>query len=653
MRKLRALNKNRSALVRFCTLLLSLCLGKSYTNAQVCPPNIDFESGTFNNWKCLIGGTAAIDNQNVISLFETSPVPGRHTMYKASDATGELDQFGGFPVNCPNGSGYSIRLGNDQPGTQAEGISYEFTIPVNMDMYSLIYHYAVVFQDPNHLEHQQPRMEIEIMNVTDNIRIDCSSFTFIPFGSSLPGFFESSVRVDDTPIWCKDWSAVSINLDGHAGKTIRLSFKTADCTFRRHFGYAYIDVNSECTSEFVGATFCPDDTAINVTAPYGYQGYTWYDQTFSSILGTQQSIRFSPPPAVGTTIAVELVPFNGYGCIDTLYARLLDTLTVRAVAGKDTLSCNGSPVMIGSNLKPGLVYSWSPVTGLSNPNISNPLASPTITTEYIVTTRNYGGGCMTTDTVIVRASIIDNSIQLIGKATFCEGNGDSAILRVLPHPKIEWYKDDALIPGADKIDYRVLRSGNYHAVLFNSEGCKLATIKQKIIIEKPRGGITYPVEYAVVALPLELNARDFGATVTWSPATNLNNPHSFKPVFEGSTDQFYTIEIITASGCVTVDNQLVKVIPFVEIYVPTAFTPNNDGLNDFLKPNLRGIKDLRYFRVFNRWGQLVYESRTEQPGWDGTIGGILQSTGVYIWMAEGMGVDKRLYKRKGTSALLR
>ena len=58
-----------------------------------------------------------------------------------------------------------------------------------------------------------------------------------------------------------------------AGKTIRLFFKTADCTFRRHFGYAYIDVNTECSSEFTGATYCPDDTAVTVTAPYGYQNY--------------------------------------------------------------------------------------------------------------------------------------------------------------------------------------------------------------------------------------------------------------------------------------------------------------------------------------------------------------------------------------------
>ena len=201
-----------------------------------------------------------VNGVNVLDLQPTSgPVFDRQTMYTANSGAG-VDPYGGFPVNCPNGSKHSIRLGNNSAGTQAEGISYEFTIPADRDIYSLIYHYAVVFQDPNHAQYQQPRLVIEITNVTDNKTISCSSFTFIPYGTLLPGFFQSPNPGGDTPVWCKDWSAVSVNLDGNAGKTIRLFFKTADCTFKKHFGYAYIDVNSECSSEFVGSTYCKDDT---------------------------------------------------------------------------------------------------------------------------------------------------------------------------------------------------------------------------------------------------------------------------------------------------------------------------------------------------------------------------------------------------------
>ena len=449
---------------------------------QSCPVNIDFETGTFTGWKCYIGSVAAVNGTNVISLDETAgPVFDRQTMYTANSGDG-VDPYGGFPVNCPNGSKHSIRLGNNSAGTQAEGVSYEFTVPAGQNIYSLIYHYAVVFEDPNHEEFQQPRLEIEITNVTDNKSIDCSSFTFIPYGSLLPGFFESPNPSGNTPVWCKDWSAVSINLDGNAGKTIRLFFKTADCTFKKHFGYAYIDVNSECSSEFVGSTFCKDDTAINLTAPFGYQNYTWFNNNFSKIIGDQQTLSFRPPPPVGSTYAVVVVPYNGYGCIDTLYAKLSDSLRLKANAGDDILSCNMNPVSIGANSIPGVDYSWTPATGLSDPNIANPLAAPAKTTSYFLTINHDGGGCIDMDTVIVTASVIDSSLRLSGSALYCSDSGDSSILIVQPTNSIQWYNDVGTISRATQLNYRVTKTGAYHALLVNNDGCSISTRIQQIVI---------------------------------------------------------------------------------------------------------------------------------------------------------------------------
>ena len=657
VQKFRTFYNSKRRFYRFSLHLLSAglftCFNLFTANAQNCPPNIDFETGTFDGWTCYTGSVADVGGRNVISIFPSGgPVPGRHTMYSANTGNG-IDPYGGFPVNCPNGSGHSIRLGNNSAGGEAEGISYEFTIPANVNVYSLIYHYAVVFQDPNHQQQQQPRMEIEITNVTDNTIIYCSSFTFIPYGSLLPGFFLSPFPADSTPVWCKDWSAVSINLNGNAGKTIRLFFKTADCTFTRHFGYAYIDVNSECSDEFVGATYCPDDTAVNVVAPYGYQNYTWYDSTFTQILGTQQTLTFSPPPAVGTTIAVEVIPYNGYGCFDTLYARLVDTLTVTANAGRDTLSCNHIPVQIGALPKPGLVYQWTPANGLNNPYIANPLSAPDTTTTYILTTSHNGGGCVDKDTVVVRSSIIDNSLELVGKPAFCLNSVDSAVLWVLPTESIQWFKDNIPVNGANQRSYKVTQSGSYYALLFNSQGCSITTPKQNIFIDKAKPGIRYPVQYAVINKPLTLQARQFGGTVLWSPGTSLDTRTSYTPVFKGPTDQLYIIEIKTTTGCVTVDTQLVITVPKVEIYVPNAFTPNHDGKNDLLRPILMGVKELHYFKIYNRWGQLLYEMKTDQPGWNGTLNGMPQSTQVVVWLAEGLGVDGTIYRRKGTSVLVR
>ena len=637
----------------YCFLLVGfLSISVCFTGyAQSCPPNIDFETGTFKGWTCYTGYTSAVGDENLISLSESfGPAYNSHTMYAAN--TGEVDPFGGFPVSCPNGSGHSIRLGSTTAGGQAEGISYEFTIPANDNAFSLIYYYAVVFQAPNHKINEQPRMEIEVTNVTDNMRIECASFSFIAVGSSLPGFQVSNLT-DTTVVLYKDWSPVTVDLSGNAGKTIRLFFKTADCTFRRHFGYAYIDVNSECSGNFVGATFCPTDTVVNITAPYGYQGYTWYDSTLRNVLGTKQVLTLSPLPNSGKTLAVKLDPFNGYGCTKTLLAKLVDTLSVVANAGKDTLSCNLKPVPIGVNSKPGLVYKWFPSVGLNNPNISNPIASPTTTTTYIVTTNSSGGGCISIDSVIVKASIIDSSVELIGKPFFCLNTLDSALLRVQPYSRIQWLKNGEAIAGANQTSYRVNSGGIYSALLVNAMGCRLVSKKQTVAIEVAQPGITYPVEYAINNLPLILNARQIGESALWTPATNLSSAAGFTPTFTGFSERLYTIKITTAAGCVTLDTQLVKTVKGVEIYVPTAFTPNNDSRNDLLHPILRGIKELSYFRIFNRLGQLVYEIRKDGRGWDGTFKGEPQPTQGFVWILEAVGLDGVVYKQKGTSVLLR
>jgi gliding motility-associated-like protein len=650
-------NTNCTIIVRFAVIFFSgfivSCLFFSKAMAQNCPPNIDFETGTFDNWTCYTGSVAAIAGQNVITLSPAGgPVPEQHTMFTANQGNG-VDFFGGFPVNCPNGSGHSIRLGNSTGGGRAEGISYEFTIPANQNTFSLVYHYAVVFQDPNHQEFQQPRLVIEATNVTDDEVISCSSFTFFPNGSLLPGFFISPYKQDTTSVWCKNWSAVTMNLNGNAGKTIRLFFKTADCTFNRHFGYAYIDVNSECNSQFVGAAYCPDDAFATVTAPYGYQNYTWFGDNFTQILGTQQSITFTPPPLPGTNIAVEVVPYNGYGCKDTLFAVLVDTLTITSNAGKDITSCNQTPVTIGANPKPGLLYSWTPTDGLSNPSIANPTATPALTTTYTLTTRNLGGGCANSDEVIVTAAVIDTSIVLLGKAAFCTTSSDSAVLVVKPTFQIQWYKDGVLISGATQTKFKVTESGAYYATVNNNKGCILNTATKNILIESPREGIAYEVKNAVEYIPIPLEARNFGATVLWTPATFLSNPQSFTPTFKGISERLYSIAITTIAGCTTFDTQLVKVFKEINIYVPSIFTPNKDGFNDYLKPIPAGIKEFKYFKVYNRWGKLLFDLSSNPLGWDGFYKGVPQSLQTVVWVAEGVGFDNKVYRQKGTCILAR
>lgn len=151
-------------------LLIVLLFFKTVAFAQNCPDNIDFELGDFTGWQCYTGNVINAGGINRINLTSSGPIAGRHEVLSSFPGNG-VDPFGGFPVNCPNGSGHSIKLGNTSGGAEAEGVSYTFTIPANRNEYNLIYHYAVVFQDPNHQQYEQPRMEIEITNLSDNKKL--------------------------------------------------------------------------------------------------------------------------------------------------------------------------------------------------------------------------------------------------------------------------------------------------------------------------------------------------------------------------------------------------------------------------------------------------------------------------------------------------
>lgn len=744
-------------------------------------------------------------------------------MYSAIADAGTLDPYGNFPVVCPNGSGHSIRLGNNSAGREAEGVSYDFTIPAGANTYNLIYNYAVVFQDPGHLESEQPRLDLLVRNLTDGYPVTCSSFSFFANGSPLPGFQLSNHPGGNTPVWYKTWTAVSINLDNLAGKTIRLLFKTADCTFRVHFGYAYIDVNSECSDRFEGADFCPDDQFVKVTAPYGYQTYTWFNPTFTTILGTSQTLTLQPPPSAGTQVAVVVTPYSGYGCVDTLYTTLYDTLTYKANAGPDKVSCNGGITQIGVPPKPGWFYQWTPFIGLNEDIISNPFATPDVTTDYYLTVHHYGGGCVSSDTVTVKAARLYDSILVLGKPEWCIGSGDSTVLQVMPCDSVQWYKNGIALPGENQQRYKATETGIYFAVVYSFLGCSLTTKsisvnissipvpgftvdkpvqcmennkfvftntstnavgpmeykwltgdgyigtarnltysfkkpgtyevimvvssnkicadsitktvtihpnvyaefsvnnacinepvfpvnktinpgtspvhylwnfgngqtstlpdppvqnypagagsyimslsaytdqcpfpvntqKRFVVIEKPALAKRYTEAYAVANLSLPLQARGIGNSAIWAPATGLDNATSYTPVFTHDKETVYTIQLKTAAGCITIDTQVVKINKNIVIYVPNAFTPNADSRNDVLKPFMIGIKELVYFRIYNRWGEMVFETKNINEGWDGRYKGNPLQSHTLVWALRGIGADNKTYNAKGSTILIR
>jgi gliding motility-associated-like protein len=108
------------------------------------------------------------------------------------------------------------------------------------------------------------------------------------------------------------------------------------------------------------------------------------------------------------------------------------------------------------------------------------------------------------------------------------------------------------------------------------------------------------------------------------------------------------------AGCTAEDSinvMVYKVLP--DLYVPDAFTPNGDGINDIFRPIPIGIREMYYFKVYNRRGELVFSTNIQKQGWDGTFKGSPQDPDVYVWMAKGIDYLGKPVFKKGSVALIR
>jgi gliding motility-associated-like protein len=152
--------------------------------------------------------------------------------------------------------------------------------------------------------------------------------------------------------------------------------------------------------------------------------------------------------------------------------------------------------------------------------------------------------------------------------------------------------------------------------------------------------------------PAQLFAQANG-TLQWSPSTGLTSTVIPNPITTLSSDQTYYITVNTDDGCSATDTLVVKTFTGPAVYLPNAFTPNNDRLNDVFRPTYVGISNIEGFRVYNRWGQLMFSTTDRHSGWDGRTGGKEQPTGTYVWIATGRNYRNEPFVYRGTVTLIR
>lgn len=389
------------------TLILPLLiLGFLIDLKAQCPPNIDWELGSYANWKYYTGTCCPLSLPTL-----SGRVAGRHDLQ-----TGPLiDPYGGFPCVAPGGGAYSLKLGNDITGSQAERVRYHVPIPTG-GIYSLVYRYAVVLNDPGHATANQPRMEVNATDSNTGLAVPCAQYTYIASGS-IPGFLASSTSSGGGAVYYKTWTMGNMKFPGLGGHTAIVDFTTGDCGYGGHWGYGYLDMTCGLfANQVIG---CASGTTV-LAGPDGYASYVWKDSaTFTTTYGTSAVVVITAP-TITTTYAVLLTPYTGYGCPDTLYTRVVpSTLTINS--SNDTSICSGSSVTLSagaaSTIMP-ITYSWSPSTGLSCVTCSNPVANPSTSTSYTVTAVD-GAGCINRD--VVNLTVYPMPSAISGPTTLCPG----------------------------------------------------------------------------------------------------------------------------------------------------------------------------------------------------------------------------------------
>jgi len=160
------------------------------------------------------------------------------------------------------------------------------------------------------------------------------------------------------------------------------------------------------------------------------------------------------------------------------------------------------------------------------------------------------------------------------------------------------------------------------------------------------------------SIPFKLGARwtgDFNGilVLAWSPPNGLNTTDGYDPTAILQNDQVYYLSATTDIGCKALDSVKIMIYNSPGVFVPSAFTPNGDGLNDLLRPRYNGIKHLDYFSVYDRWGQLVFTTSDMSKGWDGKVRDQLQGNGVFVWIISAEGFDGKKFQLKGTTTIIK
>ena len=400
-------------------------------------------------------------------------------------------------------------------------------------------------------------------------------------------------------------------------------------------------------------------TATATVAASSIINYTWIRN--SVILGTTTNPLTENLPA--GNYLYKLVARAATGCSsDTV----LQNVVVEQYPTTDFIaagSCVGNNIIItnnstSNNATGSLTFAWATNTGQVSTALVPTFTFSTSGTKTITLTTTTQNGCATTLSKNITVddypiAAFDITEACLGKPLAITNSSTGAISNYSWQVVNSGQASNEVVP-----NFTFNTEGDYSIklVVATPNACsntisKSTTIKAVRLFTTPASDTN-----VVINQPLQLNITG-AATYLWSPGSNLNTAAGSGPVFISGTAGIYPLKIegITAGGCKGNASLTVNVFAAGNyVWIPGAFTPNGDGLNDRLRITCSGLKLLKSFTVYNRYGQTVYRQTTcNDRGWDGKVKGILPPTGNFVYIWDGIDFNGKTVSGKGSVILVR
>lgn len=400
------------------------------------------------------------------------------------------------------------------------------------------------------------------------------------------------------------------------------------------------------TLHFTGEFALPDTSALSWNWTFG-NGQT-------STVKDPAAQLFNAPG----TYPINVQVVNSSGCTGTFGKTVVIDPKPVIDAGPDTTICKTRAY----TLQPtgGATYTWNPDVTLSCLNCPNPIATPSVTTTYYVTAKSVNG-CVAVDSVLVKVA---QPFKIAVEKANAVCVGKPVALKASGADFYQWtpslYLDNASLSQPTS---RPDSSMTYKVIGSDKRGCfkDSGTVSIKVH-QIPTVDITNGESISVLLGSTATLSTVTTGNVTsyqWSPNQWLDCATCANPVTSAKDNITYSVTVTNEGKCTATDKITINMVcDNANVFLPNTFSPNGDGMNDRFYPRGSGLYTIKSFKVFNRWGQLVFEKRGMSPnvlteGWDGKLNGLDQPTDVYVYLMELVCVNGQILPFKGNVTLLR